>query len=97
MIEWDEENVWDEIWRIVDEKTSYSIGQNLFYQIPMFADPSQFINSESQELIKDYHYCKDYHIPVARSLEEADANLLEIFDIIRSELMTAQKHKADNG
>ncbi len=46
-------------------------------------------------MIKDYHYCKDYHIPVARSLEEADANLLEMFDIISLELTAAQRHKND--
>ena len=76
VIEWNETEVWEEIERIVSEKTKYSIGQNLFYQIPLFANPIMFLDSECQEMIKDYHYCKDYNIPIARSIDEADANIL---------------------
>ena len=72
-----------------------TIGQELWYLIPLFANPQYLLNDESFNLINEYHYIIDYHIPLGRTLDETDAHKLEYFTIIKNEMGVALKHRQD--
>tara|TARA_X000001382_G_scaffold123116_1_gene106605 strand:+ start:5640 stop:6008 length:369 start_codon:yes stop_codon:yes gene_type:complete len=82
------EDVEAELYDLVDtfKDNKFSIGRNLYFYIPLFADPRLFGSEESMRLVKEYNYMKNYHLPIANSLEEADSYKLEMFDVIANEL-----------
>ena len=53
----DVEKVIDEI---LLEDTKVSAGQNLYFLTPLFCDQRYFIDTESQDLIRQYNFCKTY-------------------------------------
>ncbi len=72
-----------------------TIGQELWYLIPLFANPQYLLNDESFNLINEYHYVMDYNIPLGTTLDETDAHKLEYFTIIKNEMGVALKHRQD--
>ena len=88
----DVEKVIDEI---LLEDTKVSAGQNLYFLTPLFCDQRYFIDSESQDLIRQYNFCKTYNTPLAKTFDEIPARLIEAFEIIEKELHNVTK--ANNG
>ena len=88
----DVEKVIDEI---LLEDTKVSAGQNLYFLTPLFCDQRYFIDSESQDLIRQYNFCKTYNTPLAKTFDEIPARLIEAFEIIEQELQNVTK--ANNG
>ena len=79
-----EEEVMELSETFIDNK--FTLGRNLYFHVPLFANPRWFVKEEYVELIKEYNYMKNYGIPIARSLDEADSYQLECFDIIQREI-----------
>ncbi len=96
-IEFNEDVIWEEVERIVEEctGTSFTIGQNLFFQVPFFANPIFFYRPEYDEWIEDVMLMDQFSIPLARSLDEAPAHRMEMYQIIKQELNACQKHQQD--
>lgn len=88
----DVEKVIDEI---LLEDTKVSAGQNLYFLTPLFCDQRYFINTESQDLIRQYNFCKTYNTPLAKTFDEIPARLIEAFEIIEQEMQNVTK--ANNG
>ena len=76
-------------------KGERSIGQDLWYLIPLFANPIYILSDYFTNIINEYYYVTEYHIPLAENLDNADAVRLECFNIIKNELPKAIKHKQD--
>ena len=66
--------------------SQFTLGRNLYFILPLFCNPRLLVEQEYVELIKEYNYMKNYNIPMARSLDEADSYKLDCFDIIEKEL-----------
>lgn len=66
--------------------SKFTLGRNLYFIVPLFADPRWFVDDKYIEIIREYNYVKNYGIPIARSLDEADSYQLECFDIIQREI-----------
>ena len=47
------------------------------------------------QLINEYHYITDYHIPLGDTLYNTDANKLVMFNIIKNEMAIALKHRQE--
>jgi len=82
------EQVWEEIELLVEKwkDSKFSLGRNLYFHLPLFMNPQWIINDEDNILLKEYNWVKEFNIPLAKDLDSADANKIEIFDIIRSEI-----------
>ena len=72
--------------------SKFTLGRNLYFHIPLFADPVLFVNEEYIRLMKEYNYMKNYNIPIAKSLDDADSYKLDMFDIINSELNAVRQY-----
>ena len=55
------EEVEDEIMNLSDtfQDSKFTIGRNLYFHIPLFANPKWFIEDEYIELIKEFNYNED--------------------------------------
>jgi hypothetical protein len=89
-----EDDIWNEILSI-KENNKFSLGQQLFYLIPLFANDSYVINNEFIRLLNEYHYHKDFNIPLSDTLDNADAIKLSMFSIIKNEMELAIRHKTE--
>jgi len=96
-VEYDEDEIWREVERIVEEceGKQFSIGQSLYFQIPFFANPQFFYRPEYDEWIEDVMLMDSFNIPLARSLDEAPAFRLEMYNIIKQELIACQNYKQE--
>jgi len=72
--------------------TKFSVGQQLYYQIHFFANPRFLWDREYDQLIEEYYMMESMNIPIARSLDEAPAQKLRDFNIIKTEVFALQKH-----
>jgi hypothetical protein len=81
--------------RIVAENNKFSPGQNLFYNIPLFANPQYFLNEESQMYINEYIIAKRLNIPPASSLDEMDYQRSVILSVINEEITACENRKRE--
>ena len=89
------DDIYFEMGLIADqERKNRTLGQDLWYLIPLFANPQYLLDNEYFNLINEYHYCTQYNIPLGRTLDETDATKLELFNIIKNESAIAVNHKA---
>ena len=65
------------------------------FHIPLFAKPEWFVTEEHSEIIKEFGYMKNYNLPIAKSLEEADSYKLDMFDIINKELNAVRQYQGE--
>ena len=88
------EEVEDEIMNLSDtfQDSKFTIGRNLYFHIPLFANPKWFIEDEYMELIKEFNYIKNYNIPMAKTLDDADSYKIANFDIIQKEITAIQQY-----
>ena len=96
-IEYNKETIWEEVERIVQEceGKSFSMGQNLYFQIPFFASALFFYRPEYDEWIEDVMLMDSFNLPLARSLDEAPAHRMEMYQIVKQELNACQKHRTE--
>ena len=82
------EQVWEEIEMLIEKwkDSKFSLGRNLYFYLPLFMNPKWIINPEDNVLLKEYNWVKEFNIPLAKDLDSADAQRIEIFDIIRNEV-----------
>ena len=66
--------------------SQFSLGRNLYFHLPLFMNPQWIINEEDNIFLKEYNWVKEFNIPLAQDLDSVDANKIEVFDIIRTEI-----------
>ena len=90
------DDIFDEI-KLISEQADgkRTLGQELFYLVPLFANPQYVIHDDHFALINEYHFIQDYNIPLGESLNKTDAHKLEYFTIIKNELGAALRHKQE--
>lgn len=93
----DLEQVWQEIYQLVDnwKDSDYSLGRNLYFYLPLFMNPKWIISGDESTLITEYNYVKEFNIPLGRDLDSADAEKLEVFDRIRSEINNIKTYMSE--
>jgi hypothetical protein len=91
------EQVWEEIEMLVEKwnDSTFSLGRNLYFHLPLFMNPKWIINPEDNVLLKEYNWIKEFNIPLATDLDSADAQKIEIFDIIRNEIKSIQLYMSE--
>tara|TARA_R110000868_G_scaffold63484_3_gene191552 strand:- start:166 stop:567 length:402 start_codon:yes stop_codon:yes gene_type:complete len=92
------EEVQEEIELLSDtfSDSQFTLGRNLYFILPLFCNPRMLVKQEYIDLIKEYNYMKNYNIPMARSLDEADSYKLDCFDIIQRELNAITQYIGEN-
>lgn len=90
----DEMDVWDEINKICEIPTPRTVGQELYFLIPLFANTSIMVTGEMLDLINEYMYINNFNIPMASSLDECDAERLTLMTIIHNEYLACKEYKA---
>ena len=90
----------DDIWQVIidvvnEHNPKRTIGQELYYLVPLFANPQYILDESYFAYINEYHYVKDYHIPLGKTLNQTDAIKLDYFTIIKNELASAVRHKQE--
>jgi hypothetical protein len=91
------EQVWEEIELLVDKwkDSQFSLGRNLYFHLPLFMNPQWIINNEDNILLKEYNWVKEFNIPLAKDLDSADANKIEIFDVIKNEINSIKLYMSE--
>lgn len=69
-----------------------TLGQELYYVIPLFADPNNIVEDWMFEKINEYNLIKSLNIPLATDLQSASANALDCYAIIDNEMNACMKH-----
>jgi hypothetical protein len=89
------DDIWEEIEALSHERgwSKFSEGQNLFHVVPLFADPYNLIEPWMWDMINEFNYVTRYNIPLAQSLDEADAFRLDCFTVIDNELRAVTNFK----
>ena len=92
-----ENDIFDEVNRILDEKGTkkYGIGQSLYYQMPLFCDPFFVIPEWCWDMLEDYNACKKFNVPLANNLEEVSVWMLDCFHTIEAEINNCTKYQRD--
>ena len=93
-VEYTEEESWNEVERIVDEAkgSRWTVGQSLWFQVPLFSNPKFFWRDEYDELIREYTVMESFNLPLASSLDEARASRISDFEVIKRELTAARNY-----
>lgn len=78
-----------------DKKRKFSPGQNLYYNIPLFANPQYFLDQESQMYINEYITAKRLNIPLATSLDDMTYDRSVILSVINEELEACEMRKRE--
>tara|TARA_Y100001973_G_C5184042_1_gene326707 strand:- start:1615 stop:2028 length:414 start_codon:yes stop_codon:yes gene_type:complete len=93
-------DVYDEIMKLSDEaeQKGFNVGEAIYTQSFFFADHSQLVDTNIQNRIKEYQYCKQFNCPPYPSLYETPANIIDDFFIIEEEInqYTNKKQKEQN-
>ena len=91
------EQVWEEIELLVEKwkDSKFSLGRNLYFHLPLFMNPQWIINDEDNILLKEYNWVKEFNIPLAKDLDSADAQQIEIFDIIKNEINSIKLYMSE--
>lgn len=89
------DDVWVEVEKLVIEsrESTRSIGQDLFFLLPMFADPRVILENWHFEMINEWQSSKMLGLPIAKTLDEADAMKVDGFLIIENEMLSISKYE----
>jgi hypothetical protein len=58
-------------------------------------NPRWITDNSYSMIIKEYAMVKDFNIPLASTLDEADANTLEEFGIIKTEISALEQYMGE--
>jgi len=94
-----EKDIDDEIQRILSEPNiaKHGIGQSLYFQLPFFCDVEKQIPEWCWQMIDDYYITTEYNIPLAKTLNKANAWVLDCFNVIRDEVNKINIYRSKNG
>ena len=96
-ITYDEDELWNEIWRIVDESKDgkFTLGAALVF----CADSTYFLTPETVFALEEYMAMKRFNLSLANTIDEADYHRLVIFSAIDEEFNALQSEdiKKQNG
>jgi|TARA_B100000073_G_scaffold339533_1_gene338077 hypothetical protein len=94
-----EKDIENEIDRILSEPNikKHGIGQSLYFQLPFFCNPDEQIPNWCWQMIDDYYVVTEYNIPLSNTLDDANAWVLDCFNIIKDEVNKINIYKAKNG
>lgn len=83
------DEVWNEIENIVEETkgSTRTIGQDLFFLVPMFANPEDILDDWHYEMILEWQSSKMLNLPISDTLDNASALKVDSFLIIESEMI----------
>lgn len=83
-----------EISRILAEPQTvkFGIGQSLFYQVPLFADPNLLIPEWCWDMIEDYNLVKKFNVSLG-NLDDISAWRTDCFNVIENEIENCHNHK----
>ena len=100
-ITYDEEELWNEIWRIVDESNDgkFTLGAALYHSLVFCADSTYFLTPETVFSLEEDMAMKRFNLPLANNIDEADYHRLVIFSAIDEEFNALQSEdiKKENG
>tara|TARA_R110000823_G_scaffold188677_6_gene320662 strand:+ start:305 stop:640 length:336 start_codon:yes stop_codon:yes gene_type:complete len=93
-------NTIDDIWQTVKDVVNAhdpkrTLGQELYYLVPLFANPKYVLGEHLFAIINEYHYVKDYNIPLGKTLNKTNAIKLDYFTIIKNELASVIRHEQE--
>ena len=90
------DDIWETVKDVVDaHDPKRTLGQELYYLVPLFANPKYVLDEHLFAIINEYHYVKDYNIPLGKTLNKTDATKLDYFTIIKNELASVIRHKQE--
>ena len=100
-ITYDEDELWNEIWRIVDENKDgkFTLGAALYHSLVFCADSTYFLTPETIFALEEYMAMKRFNLSLANTIDEADYHRLVIFSAIDEEFNALQQEdiKKQNG
>ena len=83
----------DDVWAEIESiDTPRSMGQEMFYLVPLFSRSEWLIDDWMWRMIEDYHLSKKFDLPLSHTLDDAPAEKLECFNIIENELAIIHQH-----
>ena len=100
-ITYDEDELWNEIWRIVDESKDgkFTLGAALYHSLVFCSDSAYFLTPETIFALEEYMAMKRFNLSLANTIDEADYHRLVIFSAIDEEFNALQSEdiKKENG
>ena len=94
-------DIHDEIIRLYEEADTkgFNVGEAIYTQSFFFTDHEILLDSNMQNRIKEFRFCKTFSCPPYPSLQETPANIIDDFFIIEEEynhcMKKQQQEKAD--
>lgn len=81
-------DVYDEIIRLYEEAETkgFNVGESIYKQSAYFVDYDMLVNSEMQDRIKEFQFCKQFSCPPFPSLNETPPVIIDDYTIIEQEL-----------
>jgi len=92
-ITYDVNEVWKEFERIGEEaeRTKWTVGQSMFYQLPLCTNIELFLDDKFQTYIREYIMVKRFNVPAAKSLDEIEWHRMRYFEFIEEEMNACAK------
>ena len=74
---------------IVEETkgSNRTIGQDLFFLVPMFANPEDILETWHYEMILEWQSSKMLNLPISDTLDNASAQKVDSFLVIENEMI----------
>ncbi len=93
LVEYDDAEIRNEIDRILAEPGTqkFGVGQSLYYQLPLFANPNNVIPEWCWQILEDYHLCKNFNANIG-NLDDISAQRADLFLIIDNEIQNCIEH-----
>lgn len=90
-----QKDIYEEIKNLLYQREgkSYSIGQSLYFQLPFFCNPEDFISQWCWDMITDYFSIKKFNIPLSTDLDSANPWMLDCFSVIENEINNINHHE----
>lgn len=95
-----DQDVLQEINRVIEESNirGYDIGKSLYFQMPFFCNPIEYISQWCWDAITDYFIVKKFNTPLATSIDNVNIWLVDCFSVIEQELNNISVYeKVKNG
>jgi len=81
-------DIYDEIIKLSNEaeQKGFNVGEAIYTQSFFFVDHELLLDSNMQDRIKEYQFCKTFSCPPYPSLQETPPNIIDDFTIIEQEI-----------
>lgn len=91
------QDVWDEIYLLIDswENSKFTLGRNLYFHLPLFMNPNWIVKTDFTILLKEFVWCKEFNIPIAKDLDSVDSKTLDEFDVLSTEITSIENYTGE--